>query len=190
MAKLYLCIDTQYDFQEGGNLGVNGGKKCGDLQAEYLSKHKDEYGIVIATVDWHPITHCSFKDNGGIWPPHCVQHSHGAAIYQPLLDVLTECHNFVTLTKGCDEDHEEYSIFKNEESKQKLISLIKACDIDEIHVGGLAYDYCVASTCKDGLRYLPNVKFKVFKEFCPAIADGTANEFTEFINHSERIELV
>ena len=111
MAKLYLCIDTQYDFQEGGNLGVDGGKKCGDLQAEYLSKHKDEYGIVIATVDWHPITHCSFKDNGGIWPPHCVQHSHGAAIYQPLLDVLTECHNFVTLTKGCDEDHEEYSIF-------------------------------------------------------------------------------
>jgi hypothetical protein len=48
----------------------------------------------------------------------------------------------------------------------------------------------VAETVKDGLRYLPNVKFVVFKDFCPAISEETAQEFTNFINNSERVELV
>lgn len=190
MAKLYLNIDTQIDFQEGGNLAVNGGKKCGDLQAEYLAKHKDEYAVVVATVDWHPITHCSFKDNGGIWPPHCLQHSQGAAIYQPLLDVLMECPHFEVLTKGCDEDHEEYSIFKNDKSCKRLAELIAIFNIDEIHVGGLVFEFCVADTCKDGLRYLPNVKFKVFKDFCPILDKERADEFIKFIDGCERIELI
>ena len=187
---LYVNIDTQDGFCEGGNLAVNGGKKCGDLQAEYLANNKDKYAAVVATVDWHPITHCSFKINGGIWPIHCLQHSADAAIYQPLLEVLVTCPHFEVLTKGCDEDHEEYSIFKNEVSRNKLIALVEALNIDEIHVGGIAYDYCVADTVKDGLRYLSNVKFKVFKDFCPAIAEDTAKNFTDFINNSERIELV
>ena len=187
---MYLGIDNQDDFMEGGNLAVEGGKKCGDFQAEYLKAHKNEYAIVVETVDWHPSTHCSFKENGGIWPNHCEQFTNGAAIYQPLYDVLKTCPNFTVLTKGCAEDHEEYSIFKNEESCKKLINIVKAYDISEIHVGGIAYDYCVQDTVKDGLRYLPNVKFKVFKDFCPAIAEDTAKEFTDFINNSERIELI
>ena len=190
MAKLYLCIDTQVDFQENGNLAVKGGIMCGERQADYLKVHKDDYAAVIATVDWHPITHCSFKDNGGIWPQHCLQHSQGAAIYQPLLDALVTCPNFEILTKGCNEDHEEYSIFKNDKSCQRLAQVIGALGIDEIHVGGIAYDYCIADTVKDGLRYLPNVKFKVFKNLCAEIAEDTAKQFTDFINNSERIELV
>lgn len=189
MGKLYLCIDTQRGFQEGGNLAVNGGIECGNKQADYLKIHKNDYDAVLATVDWHPITHCSFKVNGGIWPVHCLQHSEDAAIYQPLLDVLVTCPHFEVLTKGCDEDHEEYSIFKNDASRKKLIAIVEALNIDEIHVGGIALDVCVASTIKDGLRCLPNVKFKVFKEFCPAIAEDTAKQFTDFINNSERIEL-
>ena len=189
MAILYLNIDTQKDFQEGGNLAVDGGKKCGDLQAEYLRNHKDEYAVVAATVDWHPITHCSFKDNGGMWPVHCLQHSEGAAIYQPLLDVLVTCPHFEVLTKGCDEDHEEYSVFKNDKSCKRLCQLIGIFNIDEIHVGGVAYDYCIADTVKDALRYLPNVKIKVFKDFCPAIAEDTAKQFTDFIESTERVEL-
>lgn len=187
---MYISIDTQNGFCEGGNLAVEGGRKSGDKQAQHLDENKNKYAVVVATVDWHPSTHCSFKENGGIWPPHCKQHSADAAIYQPLLDVLETCPHFEVLTKGCDEDHEEYSIFKNEASRKRLIDLVNAFDIDEIHVGGIAYDYCVADTVKDGLRYLPNVKFVVFKDFCPAIAEETAQAFTDFINNSERVELV
>lgn len=187
---MYISIDTQNGFREGGNLAVNGGTKSGDLQAEHLNKNKHIYAVVGATVDWHPSTHCSFKENGGIWPNHCEQFTSDAAIYQPLYDVLKTCPNFTVFTKGCDEDHEEYSVFKNEESRKKILSLVEAYNIDEIHIGGIAFDYCVADTVKDGLRYLPNVKFKVFKEFCPAIAEDTAQNFIDFINNSERVELV
>ena len=187
---MYISIDTQKGFQEGGNLPVEGGKRSGDLQAEHLKNHKDDYVAVGATVDWHPSTHCSFKENGGIWPNHCEQFTEDAAIYQPLYDVLKTCPNFEVFTKGCDEDHEEYSVFKNDKSRNRIIAIVEALGIDEIHVGGIAYDYCIAATVKDGLRYLPNVKFKVFKDFCPAIAENTAKEFTDFINSTERVELI
>lgn len=169
MGKLFLSIDTQLGFQEGGNLAVNGGVICGEKQKDYLKDHKNEYTAVLATVDWHPITHCSFKNNGGIWPVHCVQHSVDAAIYNPLLDVLVTCPHFEVLTKGCDEDHEEYSIFKNEASRKKLIAIVEALGIDEIHVGGIALDVCVLTTIKDGKRILPNVKWVLFKDFCASI---------------------
>ena len=101
---MYISIDTQNGFCEGGNLAVEGGKKSGDKQAQHLEENKDKYAIVVATADWHPSSHCSFKENGGIWPPHCKQFSADAAIYQPLLDVLETCPHFEVLTKGCDED--------------------------------------------------------------------------------------
>lgn len=187
---MYLSIDTQKGFQEGGNLAVNGGIKSGDLQAKHLEEHKDDYAAVGATVDWHPSTHCSFKENGGIWPNHCEQFTEDAAIYQPLYDVLKTCPNFTVFTKGCDEDHEEYSVFKNEESRKRIIAMVNALGITEIHVGGLVFEFCVADTVKDGLRYLPNVKFKIFKDFCPILDKERADEFIKFIDGCERIELV
>jgi hypothetical protein len=74
-------------------------------------------------------------------------------------------------------------------------SELEACgkslaEIEEIDVVGIAYDYCVADSVKDGLRTLPNVKFNVIKKFCPAIAKDTADEFTKFIENSERVCLV
>jgi len=190
MSKMYLGIDNQNGFYEGGNLPVKGGIKCGNLQAEHLKEHKDEYVAVGETVDWHPSTHCSFKENGGIWPNHCEQFTNDAAIYQPLYDVMKTCPNFTVFTKGCDEDHEEYSVFKNEKSCGKIIAMVKAFNIDEIHIGGVALDYCVAETTKDGLRVLPNVKFVVHKDFCAAISEETSKDFIDFINNTERVELV
>lgn len=190
MSKMYLGIDNQNGFCEGGNLAVKGGAKCGDRQAEYLAKNKGIYALVGETVDWHPSTHCSFKENGGIWDAHCEQFTSDAAIYQPLYDILKTCPNFTVFTKGCDEDHEEYSVFKNKKSCEEILRLVELYNIDEIHVGGIAYDYCVADTVKDGLRLLPNAKFVVFSNFCPAIAQETADEFTKFIENSERVCLV
>ena len=40
---------------------------------------------MVATRDWHPPDHASFQEQGGPWPPHCVQGSHGAELH-PSLD--------------------------------------------------------------------------------------------------------
>lgn len=190
MKKLLLVIDCQYDFLDGGKLGVNGSTKIIQNLGAYIAEHGKEYEIVIATVDWHPFDHCSFKDNGGIWPAHCLQHSYGAGIYEPLLNSLNaNTKSLKILTKGVDSDHEEYSIFKNEKSHDELVSLVENLGIEEIDVVGIAYDYCVADSVKDGLRCLPNVKFRVLKDFCPAIAEDSAKTFTDFIENTERVWL-
>lgn len=191
MKKLLLVIDCQYDFLDGGKLGVDNSTTVMQDLTVYISEHCNEYETVVATVDWHPIDHCSFSENGGIWPQHCIQYSHGASIYEPLLDVLdNSSKSFRILTKGVNPDHEEYSIFKNEESRNSLISIVNNLGIDEIDVTGIAYGYCVADSVKDGLRALPNVKFNVLEKFCPAILDDSVQKFTDFIHNTERVKLV
>ena len=39
---------------------------------------------VVYTQDWHPADHTSFKEQGGIWPVHCVQGTEGAAFHPDL----------------------------------------------------------------------------------------------------------
>jgi nicotinamidase/pyrazinamidase len=191
MRKLLLVIDVQKDFLDGGKLGVEGSTTKMDELANFIKKHSKEYEMAVATVDWHPTTHCSFKGNGGIWPAHCIQHSEGAAIYEPVLNALNDnIKSFDILTKGTDETREEYSIFKNIFSKEKLLHVIYTSEIEEIDVVGIAFDYCVADSVKDGLRALPNVKFNVIKKYCPAIAEDSANDFINFIKNTERVCLL
>ena len=98
--------------------------------------------------------------------------------------------DYTVLTKGTNEDREEYSVFKNTKSCVKLINLCNLLDITEIDICGIAFDYCLKDSAKDGMRYLENVKFNVIKEFSPSIAEDSENEFIGFINNCERIKLI
>lgn len=191
MNKMLLEIDQEEDFLDGGKLGVNGARKIADSHVEYVAQNGGKYALIVATVDFHSPDHCSFKENGGQWPAHCIQHSVGAAIYEPLLMTIHKKSVFFEiLTKGTDDNHEEYSIFKNEKSCAKLIELVKKFNIEEIDVAGIALNYCVLDTVKDGLRMLPNVKFRILKDFCPAIPDGTEKDAMKFFENTERVEVV
>jgi len=191
MKKALFVIDCQLDFMDGGKLGVKGSTEKMDKLTKYINEHGKDYDFVAATVDYHPITHCSFKENGGIWPIHCLQHSQGASIYEPILMALLTKTNYCEIfTKGLDEDHEEYSIFKNVTSAEKIANLIRAFDTEEIDVVGIAYNYCLKDTVLDGLRKFQHIKFNVLKEYSPAIEDGTEIEFDNFIDNSERVNLI
>ena len=175
MKKALMIIDCQYDFLDGGSIGVNGSIEKIENLINYFKKEGGGYEIIIATKDWHPYSHCSFKENGGVWPIHCLQHSKGSAIYEPLLIALnTLSKHFEVLSKGIDDDHEEYSIFKNRDSAEKLIKLVEAFDITQIDVCGVALDYCVKDTVYDTKRALPQTKIVVLKDFSPAV--GNAEE--------------
>ena len=173
MAKrLLLIIDPQFDFIEG-SLKVDGAKDKMYKLSMYLYSKKNEYDAIAFTVDFHPSTHCSFEENGGDWPMHCVQHSRGASIFNTLLNVAIETklplHFF---TKGTNDEKEEYSVFKNEKSKEKLLGLIEAMGIEEIDICGIAYDYCVGDTIKDAVKLGLKDKINVLKEYCPSIGEG------------------
>lgn len=186
--KILMIIDCQYDFLDGGNLGVDGSKEIINRFIEYIREHYKEYYAIYFTVDWHTPLHCSFKENGGIWPPHCIQHSHGAAIYQPLLDVMNDNKiDYTILTKGIKEDHEEYSIFKNSISSTYLKAVNNAEKIDEVDFAGIAYDYCLKDSAVDSKKVFTNSKIRVLKDFCPSI--GNPSETTKTLENNN-IEVI
>lgn len=169
--KILLLIDTQYDFING-SLAVNGAEDAMNSLATFILENGEEYDKIILTADWHKETHCSFKDNGGIWSRHCVQFSKGATIYQPILDALNTIKaDYIVLTKGTNEDREEYSIFKNDKSSKILLNLCDFYNVEHIDITGIALDYCVLDTVKDGKKKLPNVKFHLYSEMSPSIGD-------------------
>lgn len=186
--KMLLIIDAQYDFING-SLAVSGAEEKMNALAEFMNTHGSEYVCVAMTADWHPFNHCSFKDNGGIWPVHCVQHSHGASIFERVFEEGCKL-NARIFTKGNLQNKEEYSVMDNDLSSEALLEMISDCHISEIDVAGLVFEFCVAGTVKDGVRLLPNVKFKIFKDFCPILDKKLADEFTKFIEENDRIELV
>ena len=192
MTKILLLIDCQYDFLDNGKLAVNGATAAMDKLAQFIIENGPAYDKIILTTDWHPFTHCSFKDNGGMWPVHCVQHSKGAAIYEPILEALNKIKaDYIVLRKGVNEDHEEYSIFKNGKSCDKLIAIceeqFKVTDVD---VAGIALDVCVFDSLKDGLRGLPNVNFHLLKDFSPAITKEGAEKVFKYIENTSRINII
>lgn len=112
MDKILLIVDPQVDFISG-SLAVEGAKEKMDALASALQNGEIDCDYVMVTKDFHPSNHCSFKENGGQWPPHCVKGTTGSCIYAPLWSVIC---NYAyrkdtdIFIKGDSPDKEEYSI--------------------------------------------------------------------------------
>lgn len=172
MNRLLLIIDPQVDFINGTLPVPKAIHKMEELAA-YIKRTDGEYAAKVVTLDWHPYNHCSFKENGGQWPMHCVQNTAGAAIWQTLVDPLYTTHGkVIILRKGICENSEEYSFFKNETSSDYLDRLIECMRIDQIDLCGIAGDICVLDTLKDGIKRYGASIFHVLQEFCPSLDGG------------------
>lgn len=173
--NLLLLVDCQNDFIEGGSLPVEGAQIAMERLAEFIKERDGFYENKVLTIDWHPFNHCSFVENGGTWPLHCLQHSHGAAISPTILDAVNNTKGNVTfLTKGDTSSIEEYSIFKNLESNNDLYRLVKGKEITQIDICGIAGDICVLNTLKDGIKYFGKEMFRVLLPYCPSLDGGKA----------------
>ena len=142
--SVLLIGDVQVDFCPGGALPV----PCGDqiiptINATVRLFHSHTYPI-IAIRDWHPVSHCSFTDQGGRWPTHCVQGSKGAQFHPDLL-VLPAT---TVVSKATEPEREAYSGFDGTSLEERLRDL----RIERLYVTGLATDYCVRQTVLDALR--------------------------------------
>jgi nicotinamidase/pyrazinamidase len=104
----------------------------------------DRFDLVVATRDWHPPDHGSFVEQGGIWPPHCVQGTPGAELHPSVPRDRVD----VVVDKGQDPQTEGYSGFEATE----LDDLLRDRGIDRVTIVGLATDYCVRHTAVDALR--------------------------------------
>jgi nicotinamidase/pyrazinamidase len=144
MAKALLIIDFQNDFTAGGALAV----PEGDEIAGPVKRLAGRFDFIAATRDWHPPDHTSFETQGGPWPVHCVQGTHGADFHPAMNDIRLDA--VVDVGKGRDD--EGYSGFE----KSDLAPILREAGIDEVYVCGLATDYCVRASaidaCEEGFE--------------------------------------
>ena len=103
-----------------------------------------DYDLVIATRDWHPADHNSFKDQGGIWPVHCVAGTQGAQLHPDLDRTKID----IVVDKGQAVDTNGYSGFEGTD----LDEILRERGITQVTVVGLATDYCVKNTALDALK--------------------------------------
>lgn len=73
-----LIVDVQNDILPGGSLAVRSGDEVVAPLNHWIVRFTAAKLAVFATRDWHPPGHCSFRAQGGLWPPHCVADTRGA----------------------------------------------------------------------------------------------------------------
>ncbi len=158
--KILLVVDVQRDFIDG-TLAVPGAEGI----IPVINEIKKDFDLIYFTLDWHPKDHCSFKENGGIWPEHCVHYTLGSSLAPTLLDGLEEGHTRFIL-KGRDKGREEYGAFADVSADETgtqtttaIANLFQAGD--EVTVCGIAAEYCVLETLKNVFRLSQKIGFSV-----------------------------
>lgn len=145
-----VIVDVQNDFLPDGALGIPHGNEVIPVLNSVIGRFVARRLPIVATRDWHPVNHCSFRDRGGPWPPHCVANTPGAA-FAAGLHLPTDA---TVVSKAGSPDKDAYSGFDGTE----LEALLRAHGAKRLFVAGLATDYCVLSTVRDALAR----RFQVF----------------------------
>lgn len=160
--KALLLIDIQNDFLPGGALAV----PEGDAIIPIVNKLQDQFGLVVATQDWHPENHKSFASNHAgkstfdviklqgleqvLWPDHCLQGTNGGAFSEAVDMRKVE----VIFRKGMNPQIDSYSgFYDNGHLKSTgMADYLRSKEVTEVYLAGLAADYCVYFTVKDALQ--------------------------------------
>lgn len=160
-----IVIDLQPDFMPGGALPCHEGEAIVPAIDALLRARR--YGTVVATQDWHPPGHVSFAGSHAgrlpfeqielhghpqtLWPDHCVQGTPGA-----LLDPRVDWNAAdLILRKGSHSQVDSYSAFRENHGPggtrppAGLGGWLRERGIAEVHVCGLARDYCVLWSALD-----------------------------------------
>ena len=162
--KALVVVDMLYDFIDGSLACQNSEEAVRQtlrfIDSQTAGQGGEEHEIldtfpILFVRDHHPADHSSFKDQGGIWPSHCVAGTHGGEIHQDLAPYVTE---ELTFNKGCDKATEQYSGYEGVNcAGQSLGEILELLDTTDVYVCGIATEYCVRNTCED----LKKAGFKV-----------------------------
>ena len=161
----------------GGALAV----PDGDAVVPVINRLAGKFESAVLTQDWHPRDHASFASSHPgkkpfettrlkygeqvLWPPHCVQGTHGAGLHAGLNVPQAQ----LVVRKGHHRDIDSYSAFLEADRKTAtgLAGYLRERNFTELFVCGLATDFCVAWTALDGRT--AGFEVSVIEDACRAI---------------------
>ena len=154
-----VVVDMLYDFIDGSLACSNAEKAVAEtlkyIDSQTRGQGGEDHEIldtfpILFIRDHHPADHSSFKEQGGIWPAHCVAGTHGGEIHEELKPYAVE---ELIFDKGCDRGVEQYSGFEGiNNAGQSLGEILGLLDTTDVYVCGIATEYCVRNTCEDLLK--------------------------------------
>jgi nicotinamidase/pyrazinamidase len=175
MKRALIVVDLQNDFCEGGSLPVAGGAQIAHDVAEILhhwsmrAPDAPDYAHVVATKDHHvdPGSHWSeHPDFVESWPVHCQVGTDGEA-FHPNLDPQPFDAIFL---KG--EHQAAYSGFEGRSTDGiGLTDWLRAHEVTDVDVCGIATDYCVRATALDAAAN--GFSTRILTELCVGVAPAT-----------------
>lgn len=157
--RAHVVVDMLYDFIDG-SMACHNSQSAVDKSIAFINK--DPNLAVFYIADSHPSNHCSFIENGGIWPAHCVVGTKGQEIHQKYYQLVQEAaqrplQNNI-LKKGENPAFEQYSGFEAiSPLGQTLESILRENSNGQVSISGIATEYCINATATD----LKNAGFKV-----------------------------
>ncbi len=146
--SVLLLVDPQNDFFPGGAMGIPKGNNLIPVINSYIKHFSRQGWSILATRDWHPANHCSFSEQGGPCPTHCVQGSRGAQFHSEL--VMPP--GMMVISKGTDPKKDARSGFEGSSLGDRLEDL----NVKTVFILGPATQDCLQQTvlgaCKIGLQ--------------------------------------
>jgi nicotinamidase/pyrazinamidase len=156
--SVLIVVDVQNGFMPGGGLPV----PRGDEVVPVVNALAKQFTNVVLTQDWHPAGHASFASSHAgkqpfelmqmpygdqvLWPDHCVQGTLDAALHAD----LHVPHAQLIIRKGFHAGVDSYSAFKEADGRSTgLAAYLQARGLSDVHVCGLATDFCVSWTALD-----------------------------------------
>ena len=80
--------------------------------SKVINKFKDNDATIITTKDYHPQNHCSFINQGGNYPEHCVMGTKGAKIINSIFEEIKDYEKGLIFYKGIKSNIDSYSSLK------------------------------------------------------------------------------
>lgn len=174
--KALLLIDIQNGFCPGGNLPVPHGDEIVPVANRLIED--GGYNLIVASQDWHPENHGSFASQHPgrkpfemgelsgkpqvMWPDHCVQGTPDAEFHP---DLNVEAFDYIQ-QKGENPAVDSYSAFRDNDQAALtgLAGYLRAQQVTELDICGLATDYCVKFSALDAVEMLPDVKVRFIED--------------------------
>ncbi|WP_406304803.1 isochorismatase family protein [Streptomyces sp. NBC_00885] len=179
MHRALIVVDVQNDFCAGGSLAVAGGADVAAAITDLVGQAQPGYRHVVATRDHHiePGDHFSdHPDYVRTWPPHCVAGTEGVGFHPNFAPAVASGAIDTVFDKGAYTA--AYSGFEGtDENGTTLAQWLRAREVSEVDVVGIATDHCVRATALDAVR--EGFTTHVLLDLTAGVAEATTDRALE-----------